>query len=139
MPESRLLGVDIYFLIVEKKQKTRKLLVTGITASKRLDYSRARLWLQAGLLGRILSEKRFCELAKAEFKTFVETSEIDMALVALKVSDIDAYALGLNDYEIAVAREWARLIRTKFRRGILAYKTKGQRLNLIFNNPGTKR
>jgi hypothetical protein len=82
---------------------------------------------------------RFYELAKAENKTSVETSEVDIALSALKVSDIDARAHGLNDYEIAVARDWARLIRTKSRRGILYYKTGNQRLNLIFNNPGTKR
>jgi len=93
----------------------------------------------AGGLGRILSEKRFYELVKAENKTSVETSEVDIALSALKVSDIDARAHGLNDYKIAVARDWARLIRTKSRRGILCYKTGNQRLNLIFNNPGTKR
>jgi len=108
-------------------------------AGKRLDYSRRSLWVKAGLLGRILSEERFLLLAKAESRTFIETSEIDIALSALKVSDSDAGALGLNDHEIAVARYWARLIRTKNRRGVLVYKSGGQRLTLIFNNPGTRR
>ncbi len=125
--------------MVDIKYKRTKLSSAIKAPVNRLDYSRAGLWSQAGVLGRILGEKRFYELAKAENKTSVETSEIDIALSALKVSDIDARAHGLNDYEIAVARDWARLIRTKSRRGILCYKTGNQRLNLIFNNPGTKR
>ena len=126
-------------MMIDVKHKRTKLLSAIKSPVNRLDYSRAGLWSQAGVLGRILSEKRFYELAKAENKTFVETSEVDIALSALKVSDIDARAHGLNDYEIAVARDWARLIRVKSRRGILFYKTGNQRLNLIFNNPGTKR
>jgi hypothetical protein len=126
-------------MMVDIKYKRTKLSSAIKAPVNRLDYSRAGLWSQAGVLGRILGEKRFYELAKAENKTSVETSEIDIALSALKVSDIDARAHGLNDYEIAVARDWARLIRTKSRRGILCYKTGNQRLNLIFNNPGTKR
>ena len=125
--------------MVDIKYKRNKLSSAIKAPVNRLDYSRAGLWSQAGVLGRILSEKRFYELAKAENKTSVETSEVDIALSALKVSDIDARAHGRNDYEIAVARDWARLIRTKSRRGILYYKTGNQRLNLIFNNPGTKR
>ena len=126
-------------MMVDIKYKRNKLSSAIKAPVNRLDYSRAGLWSQAGVLDRILSEKRFYELAKAENKTSVETSEVDIALSALKVSDIDARAHGLNDYEIAVARDWARLIRTKSRRGILYYKTGNQRLNLIFNNPGTKR
>ena len=126
-------------MMVDIKYKRNKLSSAIKAPVNRLDYSRAGLWSQAGVLGRILGEKRFYELAKAENKTSVETSEVDIALSALKVSDIDARAHGLNDYEIAVARDWARLIRTKSRRGILYYKTGNQRLNLIFNNPGTKR
>ena len=125
--------------MVDIKYKRTKLSSAIKAPVNRLDYSRSGLWSQACVLGRILGEKRFYELAKAENKTSVETSEIDIALSALKVSDIDARAHGLNDYEIAVARDWARLIRTKSRRGILCYKTGNQRLNLIFNNPGTKR
>ena len=126
-------------MMVDIKYKRTKLSSAIKAPVNRLDYSRASLWSQAGVLGRILGEKRFYELAKAENKTSVETSEIDIALSALKVSDIDARAHGLNDYEIAIARDWARLIRTKSRRGILCYKTGNQRLNLIFNNLGTKR
>lgn len=125
--------------MVEIKYKKARVPSATKTTVKRLDYSRRSLWVKAGLLGRILSEERFFLLARAEIKTFIETSEIDIALSALKVSDSDAGAVGLNDHEIAIARYWARLIRTKNRRGILVYKSGSQRLTLIFNNPGTRR
>ncbi len=125
--------------MVDIKYRGRKLSGVASDTQNRLDFSRRKLWSEAGLLGRVLGERRFYELSRAKIKTHVETSELDTALAALKVSDNDARELGLNDYEIAVARYWAMLIRTKLRSGVLQYRSTSQPLNVIFNNPGTKR
>ena len=106
---------------------------------KELDLSRRPVWAKAGLLGLILGERRFRDLASTQRTQYVTTSEISTVLEALKVSDSEASDAGLSKFEVAVARYWSRLIRTKFRQGLIRYEDISASYTTIYNNPGTKR